>query len=415
MLQRLSCGRHFQAAFAASAVKPISLVTLICPMLPPQCLQVQPSASCPFQCLQHLHISNKHRRCVGIEQLSILQGLPASLTQLSFCWDGEDQLSAATAPDLAALTALQDLHLHAYSLLSFKGPRVPTLCPSILQHMHQLRHLNLTGLNGSVDVLLGALQNMQQLQHLNLEVCHDQEPALLNSPQQYAALTALRQLRSLVVSHNIRQVHCAVPDAGAAVYIFGPDKHLPYLTRLEFSSPQGHGGPTPHQPFGPGGLACMAYACPKLEQLHLVNLTQPEVRLQPLARLSALTDLTIGGKQLDGAEVAGVLVQMTQLGRLGVYKVPSFGVVELVQLTQLTALTSLWVQSCGLPDEMDSTNYESYDDEGVSLESQVGAATQHNICAQYRYSPVLPNQQTIAQLVAHVPLVGSTKALYGTL
>jgi hypothetical protein len=88
--------------------------------------------------------------------------------------------------------------------------------------------------------------------------------------------------------------------------------------------------------------------------------------------LSALTDLTIGGKQLDGAEVADVLVQMMQLRQLGVYRVPSFGVAELVQLTQLTALTSLWVQSCGLPTEMDSRDDESYDDEGVSLESQVG-------------------------------------------
>jgi hypothetical protein len=71
--------------------------------------------------------------------LLLLQDVPPSLTFLKLDWAGPGLLSSSTAPSLAQLTALQHFKV-------MEGRTESQVCPSILQHMQQLRYLDMFGL-----------------------------------------------------------------------------------------------------------------------------------------------------------------------------------------------------------------------------------------------------------------------------
>jgi hypothetical protein len=265
--------------------------------------------------------------------LLLLQGLPLSVTHLVLEWCGKDvgMVSSSTAPSLAQRTALKHLQLHgSYS----------SICPSILQRMQQLQHLDMSDIApDGLQILLDALQNMQQLQHLSLHA-----PGLINTLQgeellRYSQLTASTQLTHLDLLYD----ECILVD-GAARYMFSEGKQLPHLKVLQFGPEDWDGSDFP-LPFGPGDLARLAAACPALEQLWAEPAIQPSADIAELALLTSVTQLWVGGWDLNAQELSLALAKMSQLVDLQVEFVDGFGTLELAALTQLTGLRRLLVQA----------------------------------------------------------------------
>ncbi|WIA17848.1 hypothetical protein OEZ85_009354 [Tetradesmus obliquus] len=280
------------------------------------------AAPCPpwssLQQLQELRL--------GVETPRTLQDLPLILTLLKLNWLGTERLRSSTAPGVAQLTALQHFEVDVYD---------SQICPSIVRHMQQLRHLDLQDIVGEeLPVLLSALQSMQQLQHLSLysNIGHAPEDIAV---QQYAALTASSELTHLDVSWDDH-----VMAGGAPQNMFAEGKQLPLLQNLYFGMDRG-GGHCP-QLFEQGDLARLAAACPALQQLWMLSRIEHHDEIASLALLTSVTQLHVACGDLPLRQLTAVLLQMSQLVDLQVSGLDAFG---LAALTQLTGLRHLFVES----------------------------------------------------------------------
>jgi hypothetical protein len=269
--------------------------------------------------------------------LLLLQGLPSSLTRLKLEWHGNEVISSTTAPSLAQLTALQRFELQGEH---------SNVCPSILLHMQQLRHLTICEIaSNGLQTLLDALQSMQQLQFLHVysaswaavEPAFEQMALQGEAMQQYAHLTASTQLTHLDMTYDEN-----ILADGAAQYMFAEGKQLPHLKALHFGLEDYDGSELP-LPIGEGDLARIAAACPALEQLWAAPGIQPSADLAELALLTSVTQLRVAGWDLNARKLSAALVRMTQLVDLQLEDVDEFGTLELATLTQLTVLQVLCV------------------------------------------------------------------------
>uniref|UniRef100_A0A383V902 F-box domain-containing protein n=1 Tax=Tetradesmus obliquus TaxID=3088 RepID=A0A383V902_TETOB len=284
--------------------------------------EAAPTFCPPWSSLQHLQELR-----LGVETPRMLQDLPLSLTLLKLNWLGTERLHSSTAPGVAQLTALQHFEVDVYD---------SQICPSILRHMQQLRHLDLQDIVGEeLPVLLSALQSMQQLQRLSLYSIKGQVPED-NAVHQYAALTASSQLTHLDLSWDDQ-----VMAGGAAQYMFAEGKQLPLLQNLCFGMDHWEG----HSPqlFEQGDLARLAAACPALQQLWVLPRMEPHTEeIASLVLLTSVTQLHVACGDLPLRELTAVLFQMSQLVDLQVSGLDAFG---LAALTQLTGLRHLFVES----------------------------------------------------------------------
>jgi hypothetical protein len=136
-------------------------------------------------------------KVVAVAAVCVLpQGLPAKLTLQEFSWQGEEDLSSTTVPDVAHLTAMQRLRLECIGT-------VKQLRPSLLLQMQQLRFLQLSCFVMAMPALLGALRGMQQLQHLDLSFANNTQPLEGTDAQQYSAFTASSQLTHLRIAADL--------------------------------------------------------------------------------------------------------------------------------------------------------------------------------------------------------------------
>jgi hypothetical protein len=264
--------------------------------------------------------------------LLLLQGIPCSLTRLVLEWYGKDALSSTTARSLAQLTALRHLELQGEG---------NNMCPSILLHMQQLQHLEISNMTSDgLVTLLNALESMKQLQHLclNAPAWAPMQPLQGEAMQQYAALTASSQLTRLDLTYDEHLL-----ADGVAQYMFAEGKQLPHLKVLWFGLEDYDCSDLP-LPIGEGDLARIAAACPALEQLWAEPGIQPTADLAELALLTSLTQLRVAGWDLNARQLSAALLKMTQLVNLQVEYIDDFSTLELAALTQLTALRLLFVQ-----------------------------------------------------------------------
>jgi hypothetical protein len=287
-----------------------------------------------------------------------MQGLPASLTRLKFEWGGSGMLGLEAASSISQLTTLQSLHLESDHITAH-------ISPALVQQMRQLTELRMTnvvGDEGSLLMLLGALQSMQQLQHLELHFADDVYPLEDEEMQQYAALTASSQLTCFKLLEDNDAV-----AYGAAQYMFAEGKQLPHLKQLHMGcteaacySAEWTADDEPLKPFAAGDLARLAAACPALEQFWAMGAVQSSAEIIDLTKLTNVTQLKIGGEDVDGPQLAAALAEMEQLRDLTVMNTPSFAHAELAALTSLTLLRRLKVFNCEkLQGELEDVDIDS--------------------------------------------------------
>ncbi|WIA17849.1 hypothetical protein OEZ85_009355 [Tetradesmus obliquus] len=297
-----------------------------------------------------------------VDKLELLQDLPPSLTRLELIWLGAsvpdpdapasfygpatksiDVLDAEAAPSIAQLTALRRLHLLCAQLENANTEAL-RICPSLVQQLQQLQELRLDHIAGcSPTMLLDALQSMTQMQHLELHFSSDIYPLEDEEMQQYAALTASSQLTCLKLLDDNDGV-----AYGAAQYMFAAGKQLPKLKQLHLGSYaiRWAADNEPLKPFGEGDIARLAAACPALEHFQAIGAIQGAADIGSLAQLTAVTQMVIGGVEVDGSQLAAALLQLQQLRELEITGTPSFGAADLVRLTRLTNLRRLAVDAC---------------------------------------------------------------------
>jgi hypothetical protein len=102
----------------------------------------------------------------------------------------------------------------------------------------------------------------------------------------------------------------------------------------------------PLKPFAAGDLARLAAACPALEQFWAIGAVQSSAEISDLTKLTNVTQLRIGGEDIDGPQLAEALAEMEQLKDLTIMNTPSFAHAQLAALTSLTLLRRLRVFNC---------------------------------------------------------------------
>jgi hypothetical protein len=259
------------------------------------------------------------------------------------CWQGQENFDSTTAPDVAHLTALQKLDLEC----SFDRVQ---LCPSLLLHMQQLRHLQLWQFVVPMPALLAALRGMQQLQHLSLSLANGTQALEGADMKQYSAFTASPQLTHLhidAVTHRSATFVSPMP-LGAVQHIFPEGKQLPHLKQLHFNVAEDDWEQQSQylELFGPDDLAVVAAACPALEQLWALGALQRDAQLAQLATMTSVTQLKIGGRYTDTAELVAAVAEMTQLQDLAAVVKPGLWPMDLGLLTQLMELRRLRLLAC---------------------------------------------------------------------
>jgi hypothetical protein len=231
-----------------------------------------------------------------------LQLLPSSLTQL--------QLSKV---DSSSKGLSDDWQLPSLKVLTAYDS---TLDPAALLRMPLLQQLRLDahGLYGRGMGLEGVLNALSQLQHMVYLVLRDtQEVAPAAS---YEALTASPYLKGFEL------IDCRVP-AAAAQHMFTPGRLRPQLQRMRIAAQALWA--TQHRwadyeaygylglVLGPQDAAQLASCCPQLQELGPVMVRRGTAAedLQPLAQLSVLTRLQIGGAACDDTVAEQVLAHLT--------------------------------------------------------------------------------------------------------
>jgi hypothetical protein len=159
-------------------------------------------------------------------------------------------------------------------------------------------------------MLLDALQSMSQLQHLELQFSDDVYPLKGDEMLQYAALTASSQLMCFKLLDDNDGV-----AYGAAQHMFAEGKQLPQLKQLHMGKNDLEWTETeeePLKPFGEGDLARLAAACPALEQFWAIGAVQRAADISSLTKLTAVTELKMGGGEVDGRQLAAALTELDQ-------------------------------------------------------------------------------------------------------
>jgi HPt (histidine-containing phosphotransfer) domain-containing protein len=282
-------------------------------------------AAAPFSTLQQLHELNFWGQ--EVESPSILQGLPPSLTKLQVNWNAPEDLSNSRVPALSSLTAMQELDLWSRDV---GGSILPSFCAS----RQQLRVLKLAGRlsSGLLPALLAAMPRLPQLQELVVSnINGDVRPLGAADVELYdQLLPAAPQLTTLELSW----VKGEMLPANCGQHLFAAGVSLPRLKQLVLGLPSdvwewckedvavaGYvDGMT--QCLGRGDIGRLARCCPALEMLWIPGMVQRGVDMSPLLRLTALTELFVGGEAINDAVASGVLAQMTDLKELMLFCVP---------------------------------------------------------------------------------------------
>jgi hypothetical protein len=306
-------------------------------------------AVAPFSCLQQLQELGFHGD--SVHSPAVLAELPVSLTKLVVSWGGRQDLSSSTVPCLQRLTAMQHLELDSYA-----GDLQPSFCSS----MQQLRVLSLTG-NLSYDamsVLVAIVPTLTALESLTLSSTRGRVQELLgDDAPKYAALLPL----SAHLTHlEVTWSYGFMLDVDCGQHLFAAGRQLPQLKQLLLGAPGaiddglhdleqvadavGH----KYACLCSGDVDGLVECCPGLEQLWIPCILDQGAELESLLRLTALTNLCVGGIEIDDSVAATVLSQMTVLQRLDVYAAEELTDSGLLTLRALTQLTYLMAWDCGV-------------------------------------------------------------------
>jgi hypothetical protein len=162
--------------------------------------------------------------------------------------------------------------------------------------------------------------------------------------QRYTALTASSQLTCLKLLDDNDGI-----AFGAAQYMFSEGKKLPHLKQLHMGMYETEWETEIDEtlkPFGAGDIARLAAACPALEQFWTVGALQKDVDISSLTQLTAVTQLKVGGFDLNGEDLAAALAEMEQLRDVTVIGIKRFGPGELARLAECPNLRRLLVHDC---------------------------------------------------------------------
>jgi hypothetical protein len=282
-------------------------------------------AVAPFSTLQRLQELSFWGQ--EVESPELLQGLPPSLTKLQVNWNATEDLSSSRVPALSSLTAMQELDVWSRDV---GGSILPSFCAS----MHQLRVLKLAGRLSSrlVPALLAAMPRLSQLQELVVSnIDGDVRPLCAADVVLYdQLLPSASQPTTLELSW----VSGEMLPRGCGQHLFAAGVQLPRLKQLVLGLPSdvwewcdgdvavaGYvDGMT--QCLGCGDIGRLVQCCPALEMLWIPGMVQPGVDMSPLLRLTALTELFVGGEVVTDGVASRVLAQMTRLKELMLFCVP---------------------------------------------------------------------------------------------
>jgi hypothetical protein len=255
-------------------------------------------------------------RYVGSDECPVQsQYLPSSLTALHL-----DYVIPSSAPDGSSSSSSDSTwQLPALQELTMDEAEIPL---TVLLHQSQLQYLRCSAEMEEFGNLHAALPHLQQLQTLHLTYFGGEDVGAHVAAEEFASVTASSRLTSLVL------VDCVAP-AGAARHMFGAGRLLPHLQQLsltdsEFSeTPLSMGEPVvPNVLNSFSNLSLLVEAgdaqrivdsCPALQSLGALHVAAglPHAQLLPLVRLSALTELSIGGAGCTDAVAELVLANMT--------------------------------------------------------------------------------------------------------
>jgi hypothetical protein len=312
-------------------------------------------AAGPFSCLQKLRELDLGYQPVMLS--NTLKGLPPSLTKLSMCWGGQEQLlSRASVPVLAALTALQELQLSACYIHGVRQ--------DFLQSMKQLQVLKLEVRlsHDALQLLCDVLPALRRLRSLTLSVEEGEAEVFPASElARYSALLPVsRHLQELEISWETGSAPRLA--AGCAEHMF-PLRHkkrqLHYLVLgLRFEEHVAAIDASEHDEiaegirgmpacFGLGDVSRLVACCPALQTLWIPGLVAQGVDLSGLLSMEQLYCVFVGGEVRDDDVASNILAHMTQLGRLKVYAAPQLTDQGLLAFTALRGLTMLESWRCG--------------------------------------------------------------------
>jgi hypothetical protein len=123
----------------------------------------------------------------------------------------------------------------------------------------------------------------------------------------------------------LRATNSMLPNASYGCHIFPPGRQLPALQQFMIGADPTAGDDLADEPedlplafLEDLSLSRMAASCPALEVLVLPGCLEFDVPLTPLLQLTALTDLFIGGEEIDDTLVEQQLAMLTGLRSLQV-------------------------------------------------------------------------------------------------
>lgn len=279
--------------------------------------------------LQELHISKYV--VISAASLAGLEQLKDHLTCLRI-HSARYIISPVMTPAFSSITNLQHLEIQDCQQLK----------PAVLQGMTALRHLSITGTaldacgsNPStargIPMLLAILPQLQHLTHLTLMDC-------LSHPQPaeaYAAVTSSQHLESLILRR------CNFPR-NICRHMFSDAVKLPALKQLLL-----HCNWPESITLEAGDAARLVHCCPSLQHLDVDLAKQSPEDIQTLTQLTALTQLAVNKPPTGFRDLVGQLPRLRhqEIDRPRDPVVPAWP-----QLLELTALTYLRFPGAGLCD-----------------------------------------------------------------
>uniref|UniRef100_A0A383VKR1 F-box domain-containing protein n=1 Tax=Tetradesmus obliquus TaxID=3088 RepID=A0A383VKR1_TETOB len=349
-------------------------------------VQLLPKAAvAPFSCLQQLQTLilsedvNSYSR--ELSPATLLR-LPPSLTHLELVWREEQVLSSSLCPGLASLTNLQYLSICAENTAGL----LPDFC-SGMQQLTELRLFNNLS-RDALPTLTRVLPALSRLESLLIENTGAVTPLPASDVAGYSTLLPLSQHITSIQLQWWEEAGLLRPGCGP--HLFAAGRQLPKLKQLLLGVPDNWdawesdmrlgglatcvsnvGG----ECLGEGSLRSLVRCCPGLEYLAIAGLVEPDVQMQPLLQLTALTGLSVGGEAVTDDVAHDVLSKMRGLRRLGVFYAEGFSDCGLLALTKLQQLTHLAVGSCSISSDVSAKFAQGGevqdDDSAESLELQL--------------------------------------------
>jgi hypothetical protein len=306
-----------------------------------------------------------------VSRADVLQDLPASVTKLELAWRG-GWLSSSTVPALAHLTSMQHLVLEAGGSGGFD--------PSLISNMQQLRVLSLTGdlqqhddqaaaaAGAPLCRLLDALSQLSKLETLAITRSSEQvqQPLPAHETAKYAAL--------LSASAHLTQLQLCwegetwLPN-DCWQHVFAAGVQLPQLKELWVGLPMNVLDEQVNEEvaeavaatspcFGPGDVDRLVQCCPALEYLSIPGMVEDFEDVTPLAALTALTGLFVGGDAVYDDNISAAVAPLTRLQHLLIYHAPNMTDQGLLALSALRQLTVLVAWECGFSEAVWDYGYE---------------------------------------------------------